>query len=195
VLVDSILPTASISPAAVAGPVAASSSVLAKAQIAANQSSFSLLMNFRFLPICFHTGAPLLLQANYTWYLVYLEACQTLADLKNTGTWPSELKMPSTMDIVLLFIGRSTWYDSWCKAFSNVTKYSEMVKWLKMEDDCQSDLEIWGIAHSAYNFVHLITWIENEGSLIVEKKQKKEKEKEKGKGKKKRSHKAGSSKK
>jgi hypothetical protein len=51
------------------------------------------------------TGAPLLLQANYTWYLVYLEACQTLANFKNTGTWPSGLKMRSTMDIVLLFIG------------------------------------------------------------------------------------------
>jgi hypothetical protein len=103
------------------------------------------------------TEAPLSLQANYTRYLVYLEACQTLANLKNTGTWPSGLKMPSTMDIVLLFIGKSTWYDSWCKAFSNVTKYPEMVKWLKMKDDRQSDLEIWGIAHSAYNFVHLIT--------------------------------------
>ena len=195
---DSILPTASISPAAVAGLVAASSSVSAKTQIAAKllTSEQHLIADELQIPanmLC--TGAPLSLQDNYTWYLVYLEACQTLANLKNTGTWPSGLEMPSTMDIVLLFTGKSTWYDSWCKAFYNVTKYPEMVKWLKMEDDRQSDLEIWGIAHSAYNLVHLITWIENEGSLIVEKKQKKGKERKEGKGKEKRSHKAGSSKK
>ena len=65
----------------------------------------------------------------------------------------------------------------------------------EMEDDCQSDLEIWGIAHNVYNFIHLITWIDNGGSLIVGKKQKKGKEKENGKEKEKRSHKAGSSKK
>ena len=159
-MVDSILPTAPISPAAVAGPVAASSSVSAKAQMAAKllTSEQRLIADELQIPanmLC--TGAPLSLQANYTRYLVYLEACQTLANLKNTGTWPSGFKMPSTMDIVLLFIGKSTWYDSWCKAFPNVTKYPEMVKWLKMEDDRQSDLEICGIAHSAYNFVHLIT--------------------------------------
>jgi hypothetical protein len=173
--------------------VAASSSVSAKAQIAAKLLTSEQLLIADELQIpanMLHTGASLSLQANYTWYLVYFEACQTLANIKNTGTWPSGLKMPSTMYIVLLFIGKSTWYDSWCKAL-----YPEVVKWLKMEDDCQSDLEIWGIDHSAYNFVHLITWIENEGSLIVEKKQKKGKEKEKGKGKEKRSHKAGFSKK
>jgi hypothetical protein len=195
--VDSILPTASISPAAVAGPVAASSSVSAKAQIAAKLlTSEQLIADELQIPAnMLRTGAPLSLQANYTQFLVYLEACQTLANHKNTGIWPSGLKMPSTMDIVLLFIVKSTWYDSWCKAFSNVTKYPEMVKWLKMEDDCQSDLEIWSIAHSAYNFVHLITSIKNEGSLIVEEKQKKGKKKEKGKGNEKRSYKAGSSKK
>jgi hypothetical protein len=196
--VDSILPTASISPAAVAGPVAASSSVSAKVQIAAKLLTSEQLLIADELQIPANmlcTGVPLSLQANYTQNLVYLEACQTLANLKNTRTWPSGLKMPSTMDIVLLFIGKSTWYDSWCKAFSNVTKYPEIVKWLKMEDDCQSDLEIWGIAHSAYNFAHLITWIENKGSLIIEKKKEKEKEKEKEKGKEKRSHKAGFSKK
>jgi hypothetical protein len=139
------------------------------------------------------TGAPLSLQANYARYLIYLEACQTLANLKNTGTWPSGLKMPGSMDLVLLFIGKSAWYDSWSKAFPNVTKYPEMVKWLKIEDDCQSDLDIWGVSHNVYNFAHLITWIGNGGSLVVvEKKPKKEKGKEKEKAKV--SHKAGSSK-
>ena len=194
-MLDSTLPTASASTslAAVAGPVAGSSS--AKAQIAAKllTSEQHLIAAELQIPLnMLRTGAPLSLQANYTRYLVYLEACQTLANLKNTGTWPSGLKVPGQMDVILLFIGKSAWYDSWSKTFPNITKYPEMVKWLRMEDDRQSDLEVWGIAHNVYNFVHLITWVENEGSLIVEKKLKKGKEKEKGKGK--ISHKAGSSK-
>jgi hypothetical protein len=43
---------------------------------------------------------------------------------------------------------------------------------------------------NVYNFQHLITWLDNGGSLVVEKKSKKGKEKEKVKV----SHKAGSSK-
>jgi hypothetical protein len=192
---DSTLPTASASTslAAVAGPVAGSSS--AKAQIAAKlltSEQHLIAAELQIPSNMLRTGAPLSLQANYTRYLVYLEACQTLANLKNTGTWPSGLKVPGQMDVILLFIGKSAWYDSWSKTFPNITKYPEMVKWLRMEDDRQSDLEVWGIAHNVYNFVHLITWVENEGSLIVEKKLKKGKEKEKGKGK--ISHKAGSSK-
>ena len=70
-----------------------------------------------------------------------------------------------------------------------------ILKWSngsKVEDDRQSDVEVWGIAQNIYNFLHLITWLENGGSLIVEK-PKKEKGKGKGKEKLKVSHKAGSS--
>ena len=180
----------STSSAAIARPVATSS--LAEAQVASNLLTSEQRLIAAELQISsdmLRTGAPLSLQTAYARYLIYLEACQTLASLKNAGTWPADLKIPSSMDVVLLFIGKSVWYDSWSKAFPNVTKYPEMVKWLKMEDDCQSDLEIWGISQNVYNFSHLISWIGNGGSLNVEKKLKKEKGKEKAK-----SHKAGSSK-
>ncbi|KAF8805805.1 hypothetical protein BYT27DRAFT_7224681 [Phlegmacium glaucopus] len=98
------------------------------------------------------------------------------------------------MDIILLFIGKSTWYDSWIKTFPNVAKYPEMVKWLKSEGDQNSDLEVWGQSQSSYSFSDLITWLGNEGTLVVEEKAKKGKGKEKEKGKEKVSHKGGSSK-
>ena len=90
-----------------------------------------------------HTGAPLSLQANYLRYLSYLESSQKLANIKTAGAWPLGLKVPTTMDLVLLFIGKTTWYDSWSKTFPNVTKYPEMVKWLTTAEDHQSDLEVW----------------------------------------------------
>jgi len=139
------------------------------------------------------TGAPLSLQANYLRYLVYLETSQKLEDIKKSGTWPSGLKMPTSMDIILLFIGKSTWYDSWTKTFPAVVKYPEMVKWLKSEEGHQSDMEVWGVVQNVYHFPDLVTWLENGGTLAVEKKGKKEK-KGKGKEKEKVSHKAGSSK-
>lgn len=124
---------------------------------------------------------------------MYLETCQKLEDHKKSGTWPPELKMPSSMDIILLFIGKSTWYDSWVKTFPAVIKYPGMVKWLKSEEGHNSDLEVWGAVQNVYHFPDLVTWLENGGTLAVEKKEKKEK-KGKGKVKEKISHKAGSSK-
>ena len=138
------------------------------------------------------TGAPLSLQAYYIRYLAYLETCQKVATLSKAGTWPPALKKPTSMDIILLFIGKSTWYDSWSKTFPAVAKYPEMVKWLKLEGDRKSDLEVWGEVLGAYHFPDLIRWLENGGTLVVEKKGKKGKGKEGGKEKV--SQKAGSSK-
>jgi hypothetical protein len=138
------------------------------------------------------TGAPLSLRANYIRYLAYLEACQKFSAITNAGTWPAGLKKPTSIDIILLFIGKSTWYDSWSKTFPAVSKYPEMVTWLKSEGH-KSDLEVWGCAQGVYHFTDLIKWLENGGTLVVEK-EKKGKGKGKGKEKEKVSHKAGSSK-
>ena len=101
--------------------------------------------------------------------------------------------MPTLMDVILLFIGKTTWCDSWIKSFPAVAKYPEMVNWLKSEEDHQSDLEVWGVVQNVYNFPDLLTWLENRGTLAVEKRKKKEK-KGKEKEKEKKSHKASSSK-
>ena len=118
------------------------------------------------------TGAPLSLQANYIRYLAYLETCQKLATISKAGTWPPGLKKPTSMDMILLFIGKSTWYDSWSKTFPAVAKYPEMVDWLKSEINRKSDLEVWGDVLGAYHFTDLIRWLDNGGTLVVVEKQK-----------------------
>ena len=65
-----------------------------------------------------------------------------------------------------------------------------MGQWLRFEDDRKTDLEVWGVQNNVYNFQHLVMWLDNGVSLVVEKKSKKEKEKAKAKV----SHKASSSK-
>ncbi|KAF8811161.1 hypothetical protein BYT27DRAFT_7336233 [Phlegmacium glaucopus] len=69
-----------------------------------------------------------------------------------------------------------------------------MAQWLQSGEGHKSDLEVWGSVQNVYHFSDLITWLENGGTLVVEKKAKKGKGKEKEKGKEKNSHKAGSSK-
>ena len=81
--------------------------------------------------------------------------------------------MPTSMDVILLFIGKTTWYDPWIKSFPAVAKYPEMAKWLKSEEGHQSDLEVWGVVQNAYNFPDFITWMENGGTLAVEKRKRK----------------------
>ena len=53
-----------------------------------------------------------------------------------------------------------------------------MVKWLKLENDRQPDLEVWGDALGAYHFTDFMKWLENGGTFVVV-----EKGKGKGKGK------------
>ena len=60
-----------------------------------------------------HTGAPLSLQANYLHHLVYLETCQKLEEIKKSGTCPAGVRTPTSMDVILLFIGKKTWYNSY----------------------------------------------------------------------------------
>jgi hypothetical protein len=178
-----------------AGPGAVSN--IAEPQVASNlltseQRLFAAQLEIPANMLC--TGIPLSLQANYAHYLTYLDSCQKLAGIKDAGTWPSELKFPSSMDVILLFIGKSAWYDTWSKTFPHVVKYPEMVKWLKSEADSKPDLEVWGSVQNVYGFLDLIKWLENGGSLVVEKKSKKGKGKQKEKEKSKVSHKAGSNK-
>jgi hypothetical protein len=155
--------------------------------LTSEQSLIAAELNIPFTML--RTGSPLSLQANYIRYLAYLEACQTFADITKAGTWPPAIKKPTSMDIILLFIGKTMWYDSWSKTFPNISKYPEMVKWLKSEGDRKSDLEVWGEDQNIYYFTDLITWLENGGTLVVKKAKGKEKEKVKGK---KLSHKSGS---
>ena len=144
--------------------------------LTSEQSLFAIELDVSYDVLC--TGAPLSLQADYIRYLAYLETCQKLATILKAGTWPSTLKKPTLMDMILLLIGKLTWYNSWSKTFPAVAKYPEIVKWLKLENDHQSDLEVWGDALGAYHFTDLIKWLENGGTLVVV-----EKKKGKGKGK------------
>ena len=105
------------------------------------------------------TGTSLTLQQHYTCYLAYLDALTTFRKMQRDGTWPERLRVPGDSDIRLLFIGKSTWHDSWSKTFSHLKDYPKMKKWLTDDEDCLDDVDLWGSNLKSYHFPELILWL------------------------------------
>lgn len=105
-------------------------------------------------------------------YLAALEAKKELDIMvKNSekdveaNSWPSELHIPSFADICQIFVGKSTYYDNWKQAFPGITKYPKMVAWLQSDENCDSDLDVWGRELSTYHFKELLNWLKNGQTL------------------------------
>ena len=111
------------------------------------------------------TGTSLTLQQHYTCYLAYLDALTTSRKMQRDRTWPEGLRVPGDSDIRLLFIGKSTWHDSWSKTFPHLKDYPKMKKWLADDKDCLDDVELWGSNLKSYHFPELILWLKQGGSL------------------------------
>ena len=111
------------------------------------------------------TGTSLTLQQHYTHYLAYLDALTTSRKMQRDRTWPEGLRVPGDSDIRLLFIGKSTWHDSWSKTFPHLKDYPKMKKWLADDEDCLDDVDLWGSNLKSYHFPELILWLKQGGSL------------------------------
>lgn len=109
----------------------------------------------------------------YQKYKVFLQACQNLTRRTSEGTWPG--KKPSTIDIVELFCSKSMWFSHYKPAFSKVSNYPLMIKWLENEEDKPSDLEAWGVEKGSYTLTDLKKFVDN-GTLAEEKGKKKAKD-------------------
>jgi hypothetical protein len=107
------------------------------------------------------------------------------------GTWSRDDK-PSNTSLIEVFTSKSMWFSHYKPAFSKISQYPEMVKWLEDSDEKGSSLEVWGVEKANYSLVDLRKFVENgtladgEKDELVDKKgkerEKKGKEKE-GKGK------------
>ena len=111
------------------------------------------------------TGLPLSLQQNYRRYVAYIDALAKFKSMQKNGSWPDGLKKPSNFDIQRLFIGKTTWHDSWSKTFPHLNNYPNMKKWLMEDEDCCDTAELWGCPERIFNFQDLIAWVQKGGSL------------------------------
>lgn len=111
------------------------------------------------------TGLPLSLQQNYRRYVAYIDALAKFKSMQKNGSWPDGLKKPSNFNIQCLFIGKSTWHDSWSKTFPHLNNHPDMKKWLMEDEDCCDTAELWGCPERIFNFQDLIAWVQKGGSL------------------------------
>src|ERR1700742_377915 len=85
----------------------------------------------------------------YRKYKAYLDAHQQLLKMISDGSWPG--KKPSSADLIEIFVSKSMWFLHYKPAFSNITEYPQMVKWLEDSFDKNTDLEVWGVEKKACN--------------------------------------------
>ena len=111
------------------------------------------------------TGLPLSLQQNYRRYVTYIGALAKFKSMQKDGSWPDGLRKPSNSDIQRLFIGKSTWHDSWSKTFPHLNNHPDMKKWLMEDEDCCDTAELWGCPERTFNFQDLIAWVKKRGGL------------------------------
>jgi hypothetical protein len=108
------------------------------------------------------------LRSAYQKYLGYLQAVATLESLIANGAWPGQMKKPSGTDIVECFISKSMYFTYYRPAFTKLSRYPEMVKWLENKDDVPSALEAWGLEKPTYSFKDLMNFVGNDGVLEEE---------------------------
>ena len=78
-----------------------------------------------------------------------------------------EGKAPMEHEVIELFIGKSTWHDSWQPKFSHVIQhFPEMKKWSEDSPNRQLTKKLWGQDEDqSFKLKDLQIWMDNGGSL------------------------------
>ena len=78
-----------------------------------------------------------------------------------------EGKPPAEREVVEMFIGKSTWHDSWQPKFSRVIQhFPEMKKWLEDDQTQQLTKQLWGCEEDQpFKLKELQIWMDNGGFL------------------------------
>ena len=78
-----------------------------------------------------------------------------------------EGKPPAEREVVEMFIGKSTWHDSWQPKFSRVIQhFPEMKKWLEDDPTQQLTKQLWGREEDQpFKLKELQIWMDNGGFL------------------------------
>jgi ABC-type antimicrobial peptide transport system permease subunit len=94
-------------------------------------------------------------------YLRYISAHEILRQIdlmQKDQTWVES--RPTKMDIINLFVARSTWHKQYATKIPAAEKHEDMRSWLAEEVGCLSDLELWGEKKDNYVMKDLEEWLE-----------------------------------
>jgi hypothetical protein len=102
----------------------------------------------------------------YTTILTALSKRTTAAWQHPDSGW--EGKPPAGSEVIQIFIGKSTWHDSWLPKFNRVVQhFPEMLKWLKNDSNKQLTKKLWGQDEDQpFKLKDLQFWMDN-GTLDI----------------------------
>ena len=95
-----------------------------------------------------------------------LQWAKTMSDVRN---WPTDIPPFGEYLIVDVFIGKTTWYNTYVKVFKLINTISihfHMKAWLDDDnfDDNKTE-DVWGILQFSYTMEDLWEWLSNGGAL------------------------------
>ena len=73
--------------------------------------------------------------------------------IKAEGTW--HIQQPTSDEIVVLFISKSSWPENYMKLFPQAETFEDLVDWLKQSADAPMNMELWGVEKGLYSFKDL----------------------------------------
>lgn len=80
------------------------------------------------------------------------QACS--AALLAAETWTSPPRSPTVDDVVVIFIGKTTWYQKWVPSFRSVEEFPEMKAWLEGDDTIQ----VWDNPRVKHSMSSVAAW-------------------------------------
>jgi hypothetical protein len=92
----------------------------------------------------------------YECYKGCLEAQDRLDTMVSLGEWTG--KVPILEEVIKLFVPKSTWYNYYCKAFSDLEDYPDLFKYLERADNAPQAKDLFRTRKLTYSYTDIIDY-------------------------------------
>jgi len=100
----------------------------------------------------------------YKRYEAVLAAILKYESLRKAGNWDGPFT-PTHVDFIQLVTSKSMWYKQY-KLFDQVSRYPQMIEWLRQSKDSIPDIELWGFENDVYQWAHLEGFLKHVGKPL-----------------------------
>ncbi len=100
----------------------------------------------------------------YKCYEAVLAAILKYESLRKAGNWDGTFT-PTQIDFVQLVTSKSMWYKQY-KLFDQVSRYPQIIEWLRESKDTISNVELWGFECDVYQWAHLEAFLKHGGKPV-----------------------------
>lgn len=96
------------------------------------------------------------LHVAYERYKGCMEAQERLDIMTSHGEWSG--RVPILEEVIKLFVPKSTWYNYYCKAFSDVEDYPDLYKFLERTEDAPPAKDLFRTRKLTYSYTDIFDY-------------------------------------